>query len=146
IQNGINPFWLETSASRIPMEKFVLTVGRIEPNKGQLEVAKVCKELGFAYICIGEILDREYASKIKSFGAEIRPFMTKEELKPWYYSAQVYIQPSKAETWSLCVDEAVSQGTPVILTDMCEREVPFIRCKHADESSIRKTILECWNL
>ncbi len=140
IQNGINPWWLEVSSSRIPIEKFLLTVGRIEPNKGQLEVAEVCKELGFTYICIGEILDNEYAQKILDLGAEIKPFMTKEELKPWYYSAQLYIQPSEAETWSLCVDEASSQGIPVILTDMCERECPFIRCKPHDKANIRKAI------
>ncbi len=146
IPNGINPWWLEVSQSRLPIEKFVLTVGRIEPNKGQLEVAKVCKDLGFTYICIGEVMDKEYAKKIRDLGTEIKPFMPKEELKPWYFSAQVYIQPSKAETWSLCADEAVSQGTSVILTDMCERDVPFIRCKHGDNASIRKAILECWDL
>lgn len=141
IPNAIDPFWLEPCTSRIPMERFVLTVGRIEPSKGQLTVARVCKSLGIAYICIGEIMDSEYATKCMQEGAEIRKAMSKEELKPWYYSAQVYIQPSKAETWSLCVDEAGSQGTPIILTEACERtDYPFIRCKWEDYESIKSAI------
>lgn len=141
IQNGIDPFWLDTCSSRIPMERFVLTVGRIEPNKGQLTTAKVCRDLGVAYICIGEIMDVKYATECMKNGAEIHKPMTKEELKPWYYSASVYIQPSKAETWSLCVDEAGSQGTPIILTEACERDdYPFVRCKWEDFDSIRNEI------
>lgn len=140
IPNGIDSFWLEISQSRLPMERFVLTVGRIEPSKGQLTTAKVCKDLGIAYICIGEIMDVDYARKCMENGAEIKQPMKKEELKPWYYSANVYIQPSKAETWSLCVDEALSQGTPCILTEMCERELPVIRCKWEDYESIKSSI------
>jgi glycosyltransferase involved in cell wall biosynthesis len=141
IQNGIDPYWLEQSQSKIPIERFILTVGRIESSKGQLEAAIACKQLGIQYICIGEVMDEEYGKKLKKLDVEIMPFMNKEHLKPWYYSASVYIQPSEAETWSLCVDEAGSQGTPIILTEMCERdEYPFIRCKPHDVESIKNAI------
>lgn len=141
IQNGIDPWWLEQSASRLPMERFVLTVGRIERSKGQLEVAIACKQIGIQYVCIGEIMDEEYGHKIIELDAEILPFKDREHLKPYYYSASVYIQPSEAETWSLCVDEAGSQGTPIILTEMCERDdYSFIRCKPHDVESIKNAI------
>jgi glycosyltransferase involved in cell wall biosynthesis len=147
IQNGINPYWKTISDRKVSMPGFVLTVGRIEPSKGQLDAAKACKELGYPYIIIGEITDKQYACDCEEAGAIIKGFMTMEELKPWYYSAKVYIQPSKAETWGLCVDEAGSQGTPVVLTTMCEREdYPFIRCEYGNQESIKSGITKAWNM
>lgn len=147
VQNGIDDFWRTVSDKVISMEGFVLTVGRIEPSKGQLDVALVCQTLGKPYVIIGEVTDKEYAIACANAGAIIKSPMTKEELKPWYYSAAVYIQPSRAETWGLCVDEAGSQGTPIVLTDHCEREdYDFIRCEYGNQKSIEKGILKAWDM
>lgn len=145
VKNGINPWWLEKSDKIVPESPFVLTVGRIEPAKGQLGCALACKELGIPYFCIGEIKDEEYSNKVKEAGAILKGKMTAEELKPWYYTAKVYAQPSNAETWGLAIDEASSQGTPCIIPERCERDdFPFIRCKYEDVEDIKRAIQEAW--
>lgn len=145
IGNGIDSWWLNKSELIVPESPFVLTVGRIEPSKGQLACAKACQELDIPYICIGEGKDPEYIKEVESFGARVLPKMTKEELKPWYYTARVYAQPSHAETWGLAVDEATSQGTPVVLTSRCEREdLYFHRCEYDNVESIKSAIRVAW--
>lgn len=142
IPNGIDPWWLEPNKDIIWRDPFVLTVGRIEPFKGQLACAKACKELGIDYICIGEGRDEEYLKQVKDAGAIILPKMTKEQLKPYYHAAKVYVQPSRAETWGLAIDEAMSQGTPCVLTSHCERDdFYFPRCEYDDVQSIKNAIL-----
>jgi len=145
IPNGIDEWWFKKEDSRVFLEDFVLTVGRIEPSKGQLACALACKELKIPYVCIGEVRDLEYYAKLKQNGVIWYAPMPKEELKIWYNSAKVYIQPSEAETWSLCIDEALSQGTSVILTEMCERnDIDILRCLPNDIESIKISIRQAW--
>lgn len=147
VQNGIDDFWKTIDGIVPSMEGYVLTVGRIEPSKGQLDAAIACKTLGKPYVMIGEVTDKEYAIKCEEQGAIIKSPMTKEELKPWYFGAKVYVQASRAETWGLCVDEAGSQGTPIVLTDHCERDdYDFIRCEYGNQESIKKGILKAWDM
>lgn len=40
-----------------------------------------------------------------------------KELPKWYQDADVFILPSKSETWGLVVEEALNNGTPVMLSD-----------------------------
>jgi glycosyltransferase involved in cell wall biosynthesis len=147
VGNGIDSWWLEKSDKVVPYDPFVLTVGRIEPSKGMLACAKACKELKLPYICIGEGKEEEYIEELRAEGAIVLGKMTKEELKPYYFSAKVYCQPSSAETWGLAIDEASSQGTPCVLTSMCERDdYPFIRCEFDNVESIKSAIHEAWKL
>jgi glycosyltransferase involved in cell wall biosynthesis len=142
IPNGIDPWWFEKEDTKVPFSQYVLTVGRIEPNKGQLEAAQACKDLGIPYICIGEPVFPEYTKDCLSYGAMIYPAMSQEKLKRWYSHATVYIQPSKSETWGMAVDEAGSQGVPVVISTTFERQnIPnVIKCTHKDVKSISKAI------
>jgi hypothetical protein len=48
-------------------------------------------------------------------------------------------------TWSLCIDEALSQGTSVILTEMCERnDINIVRCLPNDIENIKISIKQAW--
>jgi len=145
IPNGIDKWWFEKEDKRVFLEDFVLTVGRIEANKGQLACALSCKELKKPYVCIGEIRNKEYHQKVLEAGAIWHDKMDREELKIWYASAKVVVQPSLGETWCLCIDEALSQGTQVVLTEKCERnDIPIIRCLHNDIESIKISIKQAW--
>ena len=42
-----------------------------------------------------------------------------DELKKYYYSADILVLPSRYETWGLVINEAMAYGLPVITTDMC---------------------------
>jgi glycosyltransferase involved in cell wall biosynthesis len=49
----------------------------------------------------------------------ILPFQDQHQMKLLYRVANVFILPSKSETWGLCVNEALASGTPVIVSDKC---------------------------
>ena len=46
------------------------------------------------------------------------PFMSQEELKPFYHNASWFILPSRfGETWGLVVNEAMASGLPVLVSE-----------------------------
>lgn len=142
IPNGVDSWWFGKEVGKVPFEDYVLTVGRIEPSKGQLEASIACKELGKTYIMIGEITDESYFEKCIANGAIIYPSLPQKELRKWYKNCSVYIQPSVAETWGMAVDEAGTQGVPVVISTGFERKnIPeVIMCEHANVVTIKDAI------
>lgn len=134
VPNGIDEFWFEKQSVDPTIEEFVLTVGRIDGTKGQLETAKACKKLGIRYICIGEIIDEEYARKCELFGAVLYPPMKPNDLIRFYASCSVFVLASKTELMPLVVMEAGAQGKPIVLTKNCEWDIPVYRCENTKES------------
>ena len=47
------------------------------------------------------------------------PFQDQQQMKLLYRVANVFVLPSKSETWGLSVNEALACGTPVIVSDKC---------------------------
>lgn len=43
-------------------------------------------------------------------------FLSQEELAAWYKKADVFVLPSRQDTWGLVINEAVQQGCPVIIS------------------------------
>lgn len=144
IPNGIDEWWFKENKDKVPFKDYVLTVGRIEPSKGQLEASIACKKLGLPYVIIGEVFDENYFNQCLDNGAIVYPAMKQEELQKWYKNCKVYIQPSVAETWGMAVDEAGTQGVPIVISTGFERqEIPdVVLCIHADEVSIENAIRE----
>lgn len=142
IPNGVDSWWFEPDEGNVPFEGYVLTVGRIEPNKGQLATAEACRELGLQYVCIGEITDQVYAEKCLAQGAMLYPAMTKEKLKRWYKNCAVYAQVSKSETWGMAVDEAGTQGARLVLSTGFERQdIPdAVYCDHDNTNLITQAL------
>lgn len=142
VPNGVDTWWFEPTDVIPPVKGYVLTVGRIERSKGQLETAKACKELGIPYVCIGERTDNDYAIMCSMEGAMIYPSMTQEDLKPWYKHCKCYVQASFTETWGMAVDEAGTQGVPLVLSTGFERldVLDAVYCKHEDTQSIKDAI------
>lgn len=142
LPNGLDSWWFEPTKEKVPLSEFVLTVGRIEPNKGQLEVAQACKELGMTYVCIGEASVPEYAQKCAAEGAIIYPGLSQEKLKAWYKACSVYVQASSTETWGMAVDEAGSQGAKLVVSTGFERKnIPgAVYCEHGKRQSITEAI------
>ena len=144
VPNGVDAWWFEEDKGKVPFKRYVLTVGRIEPNKGQLETAEACRDLGITYVCIGSEVDREYTDQLLAQGAVIYPPMEQKKLKRWYKNCAVYVQASKNETWGMAVDEAGTQGVPIVISTGFERnDIPdVIYCDHGNPDSITHSILE----
>lgn len=142
VGNGVDSWWFEPDEGKVPFRGYVLTVGRLEPNKGQLEVAQACRDLGLQYVCIGGQVEKEYTNQLLAQGALLYPPMEQEKLKRWYKNCAVYVQASKNETWGMAVDEAGTQGVPIVISTGFEREdIPdVIYCEHANINSITDSI------
>jgi glycosyltransferase involved in cell wall biosynthesis len=119
VPNGVDRFWFEAVK---PKACGVLTVGRIDENKGQLAVAKACRKLGLHYTCIGE--RSRYAALCEVEGAEVLGPLKPEEIRPYYAGCNVFVLASLGEIMPLTVMEAGAQGCPIVLTSGCEWQVP----------------------
>lgn len=137
IPNGVDPFWFRPIKIDEKIPRYVLTVGRIEPSKGQLQTAIACKKLGIHYVMIGQRTDEAYARKCEAEDAAHLPPMGPEKLIKFYGQCSVFVLASDAEVQPLSVMEAMAQGAQVLLTDRCEWDVKnVIRCHGMDADDI----------
>lgn len=126
LTNGVDRFWLKNRYSRKRdfdhRNLHLLTVGQVSQRKNQLSVIQAAELLisrGFNihYTIVGAIKDRNLFKKIhKHSFVEYIPHKTKEELLQFYRKADVFVLPSKTETFGLVYAEAMTQSLPVIFT------------------------------
>ncbi|MGO1469550.1 MAG: glycosyltransferase family 4 protein [Tissierella sp.] len=126
IPNGIDKFWLENKYyDRSAPDKGaikLLYVGIIDKNKNIGTTIEACKKLieeGYKinYTIIGKIKDESFNNMIeKNSFIEYIPHISKEELIEYYRESDIFVMPSKHETFGLVYLEAMSQGMPVIYT------------------------------
>lgn len=96
-----------------------LFVGRLieEKNLGWL-IDRFAEhpELNLSIIGFGP-LEQALKKKVKSPNITFVGAINNTELPKWYQEADVFILPSKSETWGLVVEEALNNGTPVMLSE-----------------------------
>jgi len=142
IPNGIDSYWLTTPKQKYHLKDYVLTVGRLDGSKGQLQVAMACKKLGLKYICAGERNDESYAKRVEAQGAILLGAVPHKDLIPLYDNAKLHVLASAAEIFPLCVMEAGARGINSVVTNTCEwKDIPNVTwCTYADKDSIEKAI------
>ena len=126
IPNGIDEFWLnnkfdERIKSQNNKVNFIY-IGKIDANKNIETTTKACELLikqGYEanYKIIGNIIDRKYNDFINKYSfIEYLPYCQKENLIDDYRDSDIFVMPSKHETFGLVYAEAMSQGLPIIYT------------------------------
>lgn len=138
IPNGIDKKWFKRG--KVPKEDIVLTVGRVEPNKGQLAVARACYRLKIPYYCAGEIQDINYSDQLKELGVHFLGTLDYKKLIKWYARAKILALISKAEIFPLTVMEAMAQNCEIILTTTSEWKPNVWYADFNDEKQIEDTI------
>lgn len=108
----------------ISEKKVMVSVGRVIPVKGFdliLHAARsLSSEIGI-YI-IGGQPNREYLEFIQEANLtniHFIDFQSKEALKQYYQMADLFVLPTRGDSWGLVINEAMSNGLPVITTDRC---------------------------
>lgn len=127
IPNGIDEYWLDNSLTE---EKAInknyinlIQVGRIDKNKNIETSVKICDELNakgisskITFVGDGPLKDK-YVSKYKNNNSVIfKAKAPKEIVKDYLNDSNIFIMPSKYETFGLVYPEAMSQGLPIIYT------------------------------
>jgi len=128
VPNGINPFFLKNKYNRPELENKndikLIYVGEFTKNKNieiSIKVARKLKDLGYnvSFNIVGSRGNNEY--KIKKLAKINKDIIKihdrieeKEKLLDMYRKSNIFIMPSKNETFGLVYGEAMSQGLPVI--------------------------------
>lgn len=127
IPNGVNRFWFEHANHDRPNPGFrplrLLYVGNVDKNKNLMTTMRACDELirrgiDVRYNVAGRVRDEHVAAVLRKYPyARYHPFMSdKENLLQLYRENDIYVMPSKYETFGISYVEAMSQGLPVIYT------------------------------
>lgn len=125
IPNGIDDYYIENKKEPKKINNHTLNLvytGRIDRRKNLIATIKCCEKiLKYKYdvklTVIGKIFSKKYKKIIKKYDFidYVGP-KTKEEIIKIYKKMNIFVMPSKHETFGLAYVEAMSQGLPVIYT------------------------------
>jgi glycosyltransferase involved in cell wall biosynthesis len=105
-------------------DSYLLVVGTVEPRKNPLAAAAAARELGRPLVVVGPVRDEALARELRARGADLRGYVSKEELARLYRGAACLVFPSRYEGFGLPLVEAMASGTPVVATpDAALKEV-----------------------
>lgn len=130
IPNGIDEYWLNHKyydrdysliLNNIKKRRISLIyAGRIDKNKNLVSVDEaiaILKKDGWdvSYVVVGKIEDEGIYTRLKNrdYFTYFEP-VSKEKLIDHYRNADIFVMPSKTETFGLVYAEAMTQGLPVI--------------------------------
>lgn len=115
------------SRLNIPEDKVVISVGRFSYEKGYgkgydllVKIANKKRDVGF-YI-IGDNPTREFLDfkrDLNLANLHFVSFLNKAALKEYYQAADLMVLLTRGDVWGLVVNEALSNGLPVVTTDRC---------------------------
>lgn len=126
IPNGVDTFWLSHLAnpksSPEKGEVRLVYAGRISLKKNTQAIIRAChmlisKGYNARLLLIGDIMDPELGNLISQYPfVRHEGFMPKEELMQRFRDSDIFVMPSRYETFGLVYVEAMTQGLPVIYT------------------------------
>jgi glycosyltransferase involved in cell wall biosynthesis len=79
------------------------------------------------------ILENEIIKRLNELPIDISssitllPFQDQTQMKLLYRVADVFVLPSRSETWGLSVNEALACGTPVLVSDKCGSSIDLVK-------------------
>ena len=156
IPNGMDDGFFETKESdvEIPFKDYLLTIGRIEPNKNQLSLIRAARKLGKRVIIVGEAGNghSDYEKQCRKEADENVMFWGKEfdksVLRKLYKNAALTVIQSYSEILPLVTFESLSQKTPVLCTNQCgfyPEKYNGVFYTSPDEKSLEKNIMVAIN-
>lgn len=116
VSNGVSPSALEI----VPVdarEQFVLFVGNDKPHKNVDRLVRAFSRVQQSFPHVSLVLVGSRFERFRTTaGVDVRGFVSDEELISLYRRATVLVQPSLMEGFGLPVAEAMSHGTPVVVS------------------------------
>lgn len=108
----------------ITVEYVIIAVGRFIRGKGFDVLIKASRQLDKnieIYLIGGKPLP-EYGDLVREYkltNIHFIDFLPKEQLKQYYYASDLFVLPTRGDSWGLVINEAMACGLPIITTDQC---------------------------
>ncbi len=113
--NGVDPVFSPASG-RGPGE-YLLFVGAVQARKDPLAAVEAAASAGLPLVVVGPEKEPALAKELRRRGADVRGYVSRDELVELYRGAAALVLPSRYEGFGLPVLEAMASGTPVVATD-----------------------------
>jgi glycosyltransferase involved in cell wall biosynthesis len=125
VEAVVTPLGVDASfAPGAAPDSYLLLVGSVEPRKNPLAAAEAAREVGRPLVVAGPVRDEALARELRARGADLRGYVSKDELARLYRGAACLVFPSRYEGFGLPLVEAMASGTPVVAApDAALREV-----------------------
>jgi glycosyltransferase involved in cell wall biosynthesis len=113
--NGVDPAF--TPGNSLSLGTYVLAVGAVQPRKNQLVALAAAEAVPLPLVVAGPVKDEKLAARLRDAGADVRGYVSQDELAELYRGAACLVQPSHFEGFGLPMLEAMASGTPVVALD-----------------------------
>lgn len=137
----------------VPYKKVIISIGQFIHRKGfdwMIESYKdLDKDIGI-YIIGGKPTNYyiDLKNKYQMSNLHFVDFQDKENILNWYRLADLFVFPTREDIWGLVINEAMSQGLPVITTNKCLAGLELIKQEengYIVECENKKELLERTN-
>lgn len=113
-------------------KRMILSIGRFIPGKGMDVLMKAFQKIegDIELVIVGGTPPEEYIllqKQLNIHNIRFVDFSNKEGLINYYKAADIFVLPTRSDTWGLVIPEAMSFGLPVISTDQCVAALSLIR-------------------
>ncbi|MFD2873864.1 glycosyltransferase family 4 protein [Mucilaginibacter ximonensis] len=149
ITNGINPEKFEYDTNTPKDEKLVISVGRIEKRKNQLNIIRALNNTDYKLVLIGAATPTQqsyYQQCVDAAGPNVQLLnrIPHEDMVKYYQLAKVHVLASWFETTGLSSLEAAIMRCNLVITDKGDTRDYFgddaFYCAPENPDSIRKAV------